>query len=64
MCPPMRLLSPMRLPSMWSLRDCFVEWAHSPVQDYVPPPLVIPRGGGVTWSTQNFLLRLIVLLCG
>ena len=28
------------------------------------PPLVIHRGGGgtVTWSTQNFLLRLIVLL--
>ena len=37
-----------------------------------PPPLVVPHplsfpGGGwgtVTWSTQNFSLRLIVLLCG
>ena len=28
------------------------------------PPLVVPQGGGVTWSTQNFSLRLIVLLCG
>ena len=31
------------------------------------PPLVVPRGGGwgtVTWSTQNFSLRLIVLLLG
>ena len=36
-----------------------------------PPPLSFPTpcrspgggGGGVTWSTQNFLLRLIVLLC-
>ena len=39
---------------------------------YPPPPLVVPhplsfpRGGWgtVTWSTQNFSLRLIVLLCG
>ena len=36
---------------------------------YPPPPLVVPHplsfpGGGVTWSTQNFSLRLIVLLCG
>ena len=36
-----------------------------------PPPLSFPTpcrspggGGGVTWSTQNFSLRLIVLLCG
>ena len=29
------------------------------------PPLVVLRGGGgVTWSTQNFSLRLIVLLLG
>ena len=39
---------------------------------YPPPPLLFPTpchspgggGGGVTWSTQNFSLRLIVLLCG
>ena len=33
----------------------------------VPHPLSFPRGGGwgtVTWSTQKFSLRLIVLLCG
>ena len=32
----------------------------------VPHPLSFPRGGWgtVTWSTQNFSLRLIVLLCG
>ena len=32
----------------------------------VPHPLSFPRGwwGTVTWSTQNFSLRLIVLLCG
>ena len=32
----------------------------------VPHPLLFPRGGWgtVTWSTQNFSLRLIVLLCG
>ena len=36
-----------------------------------PPPVSFPTpcrspggGGGVTWSTQNFSLRLIVLLCG
>ena len=34
-----------------------------------PPPLSFPTpcsspGGGVTWSTQGFSLRLIVLLCG
>ena len=31
-----------------------------------PTPLSFPGGGGggVTWSTQNFSLRLIVLLCG
>ena len=37
----------------------------------VPPPLVVPHplsfpgegGGTVIWSTQNFSLRLIVLLC-
>ena len=37
-----------------------------------PPPLSFPTpchspgggGGTVTWSTQNFSLRLIVLLCG
>ena len=31
----------------------------------VPHPLSFPRGGGgtVTWSTQKFSLRLIVLLC-
>ena len=44
------------------------------VLSYPPPPLVVPHplsfpggGGGwgtVTWSTQNFSLRLIVLLCG
>ena len=28
------------------------------------PPLVLPQGGGVTWSTQKFLLRFTVLLCG
>ena len=33
------------------------------------PPHVVPHplslsGGGVTWSSQNFSLRLIVLLCG
>ena len=30
------------------------------------PPFVVPLGGGgvVTWSTQKFSLRLIVLLCG
>ena len=30
----------------------------------VPHPLSFPGGGGVTWSTQNFSLRLIVLLLG
>ena len=30
----------------------------------VPHPLSFLGGGGVTWSTQNFSLRLIVLLCG
>ena len=32
----------------------------------VPHPLSFPGGGGgtVTWSTQKFSLRLIVLLCG
>ena len=32
----------------------------------VPHPLSFPRGGWgtVTWSTQNFSLQLIVLLCG
>ena len=29
-----------------------------------PTPCRSPGGGGVTWSTQNFPLRLIVLLCG
>ena len=30
------------------------------------PPFVLPPGGvgAVTWSTQNFSLRLTVLLCG
>ena len=36
---------------------------------YPLPPFVLPHplsfpGGGVTWSTQKFLLRLTVLLCG
>ena len=37
---------------------------HGPL--VVPHPLSFPGGGGVTvtWSTQNFSLRLIVLLCG
>ena len=29
-----------------------------------PPAFVLPWEGGVTWSTQKFLLRLTVLLCG
>ena len=44
---------------------------HSVAYCYPPPlvvphPLSFPRGGWgtVTWSTQNFSLRLIVLLCG
>ena len=31
---------------------------------YPHPPHVVPPGGGVTWCTQNFSLRLTVLLCG
>ena len=30
----------------------------------LPHPLSFPGGGGVTWSTQIFLLQLTVLLCG
>ena len=30
----------------------------------VPHPLLLPGGGGGTWSTQYFSLQLIVLLCG
>ena len=46
-------------------------WFWNQVFSY-PPPLVVPHplsfpgggGGTVTWSTQNFSLRLIVLFCG
>ena len=37
---------------------------YPPPPRVVPHPLSFPGGGGVTWSTQNFSLRLIVLLCG
>ena len=51
---------------------CSIACLHWWLLDTPPPPLSFPTpcrspgggGGGVTWSTQNFSLRLVVLLCG
>ena len=52
-------------PSSISTREVTFRYPHPPVS--FPTPCRSPGGGGwgtVTWSTQNFSLRLIVLLCG
>ena len=58
------------VPPWWDKADVsavfvfFLYQKASPLPLVVPHPLSFPGGGGVTWSTQNFSLRLLVLLCG